>query len=330
TKAMRQLVGRNVDILGYDACLMGMIEVAYETKGSTDYVVFSEEAVPGKGFPYDVWLGLLAANPDMSPSDAAKKLTEAYVTSYIGSYSKATFAAVDQSKFDSFIPLFNDFTGLIQNQSLKSICTDSAKNSQSFLKTEYKDLYDFIRELKTRIKDGPILVKADQVLSALKDGTAPLIISSGNTGGPVAKAEGLSIYIPGINKSSRIEYRTLKFGRDTRWPDFIESLNHKTVPSPAFDTAVKIRQLLALEKQLSAEKNADRSTKLGYEIEQLIELVESCVIGDINSGNPESASLLNSDSVAIRIVHDDIRQYLKNSLYSKALPAYDKSLSILN
>ncbi|MCU0861727.1 MAG: clostripain-related cysteine peptidase, partial [Methanomassiliicoccales archaeon] len=58
--------GKTLDLVGFDACLMGMTEVAYEMKDLTDTVVFSEETEPGQGWAYDKILASLVASPTMT------------------------------------------------------------------------------------------------------------------------------------------------------------------------------------------------------------------------------------------------------------------------
>ena len=44
-----QLLGRKVDLVGMDACLMTMIEVAYQIRDHAKILVGSEEVEPGTG-----------------------------------------------------------------------------------------------------------------------------------------------------------------------------------------------------------------------------------------------------------------------------------------
>ena len=59
--------GRPIDVLGFDACLMSMIEIGYELRDLAGHVVGSEQTEPGNGWPYDRVLRALAGAPDMSP-----------------------------------------------------------------------------------------------------------------------------------------------------------------------------------------------------------------------------------------------------------------------
>ena len=62
----------HLDLLGFDACLMGMHEVAYATRGLANYLVGSEEVEPGAGYPYDAVLSGLSANTKIEARDAVR------------------------------------------------------------------------------------------------------------------------------------------------------------------------------------------------------------------------------------------------------------------
>ena len=49
-------VGRRIDILGMDACLMSMAEVCYQIRESVDYTVASEAEQELDGWPYEGFL----------------------------------------------------------------------------------------------------------------------------------------------------------------------------------------------------------------------------------------------------------------------------------
>src|SRR6185503_11046291 len=63
---VKAAVKRPIDVLGFDACLMSMIEVAYQLRGLAGHIVASEEVEPGDGWPYDKVIADLAANPNAS------------------------------------------------------------------------------------------------------------------------------------------------------------------------------------------------------------------------------------------------------------------------
>src|SRR5262245_15300987 len=67
--AVKKQIGRNIDFVGLDACLMSGIEVAYQLQGAADVMVASEEIEPGDGWPYHSFLGAIAKKPSITALD---------------------------------------------------------------------------------------------------------------------------------------------------------------------------------------------------------------------------------------------------------------------
>ena len=93
----QKMIGRKLDILGMDACLMNMAEVSYQVKNSVLYTVGSEETEPVDGWPYDTILTALSKQPDMSPIELSKLIVKYYINSYKGSGEAVTQSACDLS-----------------------------------------------------------------------------------------------------------------------------------------------------------------------------------------------------------------------------------------
>ena len=51
-KNAEEKLGKKINIIGFDACVMGQVEVAYELKGLGEYMIGSQEVIGGKGWPY--------------------------------------------------------------------------------------------------------------------------------------------------------------------------------------------------------------------------------------------------------------------------------------
>src|SRR5262245_29666270 len=69
-----------ISILGFDACLMNMIEIAHHLRHRAEYIVGSEQTEPGDGWPYDDVLSIL--NRDEAAASTAKRIVRAYIASY--------------------------------------------------------------------------------------------------------------------------------------------------------------------------------------------------------------------------------------------------------
>ncbi|MDD1657734.1 MAG: PKD domain-containing protein [Methanomicrobiales archaeon] len=86
--------GRPVDLLAYDACSMGQVEVYYQVKAFADVQVGSSDLVPADGFPYHKpgasVLGDLGANPEWTPRDLGARMVEHYRSVYPSGVLSAT------------------------------------------------------------------------------------------------------------------------------------------------------------------------------------------------------------------------------------------------
>lgn len=71
----------DLDVIGYDACFMGMVEIAYENRGLAELMVASITTVPGDGWDYTAWLsGILTT--DRSPYAVSEMAATTYVDFY--------------------------------------------------------------------------------------------------------------------------------------------------------------------------------------------------------------------------------------------------------
>jgi hypothetical protein len=73
---------RKLDLLGFDACLMGMLETAYAFRNNVSTMVASEELEPGDGWHYAPWLVTLTQNPSMSGEELGIAVVDAYQARY--------------------------------------------------------------------------------------------------------------------------------------------------------------------------------------------------------------------------------------------------------
>ena len=81
------------DYIFFDACFMQCIEVAYELRNVTDYMVGSPAEIPGPGAPYDIIMEALC-------SGNAKGIVEGYDSSYPGKYDGFYYSGVLLSCID--------------------------------------------------------------------------------------------------------------------------------------------------------------------------------------------------------------------------------------
>ncbi len=213
---MKKTLGHNLEIYGSDACLMQMIEVAGEMKGDVDYFVGSQETEPGEGWPYLPFLKKWAAKPTMTPAEVSVLLSKEYLASYSGGVygtKSVTFAAWDMSQLDGVYAAVTNLGKSLLNVSNTQLAElkKTAGYTQSFTYSDYADLGDFIKRLKTVSFAKNISGLAD-VQTSLKK----LILTSDNSSS-FSNATGISIWLPSYASGDQARYDQLKFSAATKW-----------------------------------------------------------------------------------------------------------------
>lgn len=99
----------DMHMIGFDACLMGMIEVAYEIKGTgASVVVGSEETEPGDGWPYDTILGDLLSHASWTPAQLGTAIVDRYYASYGNSETQSAIDLTQMNYLASTVSNFAD------------------------------------------------------------------------------------------------------------------------------------------------------------------------------------------------------------------------------
>ena len=123
-----------------DACLMAMVEIAYQVKNSTEYLVGSQQTEPNEGWPYDRVLKVLATNPALSPG----QLSEAIVTQYLASYginAGVTMAAINLAEIETLSSAIDDM-GKALSTALRDSAARTAIVTARAQVQEYEPPYD--------------------------------------------------------------------------------------------------------------------------------------------------------------------------------------------
>jgi Clostripain family len=215
--------GRRIDILGFDACLMNMVEVAYQLKDSVDYIVGSEETEPGDGWPYEAQVRALATAPDAAAKDVAPELVRNYLDSYKTSREDVTQSAIDVSRVGDVAEATKAFAAtcmpLLSDRGGYADFSKAVKNAQRF---HMKDFADF-GDLCSRLGDGSAESSAKDAAQRVHDslfGGSPFVIASGDQGVSVKGATGTAVYFP-IVGDVQVAYEQLDFAGATDWGKLI-------------------------------------------------------------------------------------------------------------
>ncbi len=186
-----------IDLLGFDACLMANIEVAYELSSVANYMVASEEVEPGDGWPYNTVLGALATTPTMGPIDLGKVIVDKYKEFYeaSGDY-KNTMALHDLSRIGALSAKVNVIADILLS-GLESSSTSSAylskmNSARNSVANYYSDTHIDLSHFVYLISSIDAVNSASADFTALKN--AAVIYNY--AGSANANSKGLSIYFP--------------------------------------------------------------------------------------------------------------------------------------
>lgn len=96
--AIRTALGKRIAVLGFDACLMGMAEVAAEVGDACDHMLASSALVPWGGWPYEPVLSRIVARPTMPPRDFLPLMCDDYLAEYAD--DDVCISALDMRRFE--------------------------------------------------------------------------------------------------------------------------------------------------------------------------------------------------------------------------------------
>jgi len=215
------LLGRKIDLLGMDACLMNMVEVAYQLRESVNVIVGSEIEEPFDGWPYAEILTRLTARPRQDAAALARWIVKSYLLSYKGKDETVTQSALDVSRIGEMTAKVDALSASL----LAALDTDSKlieaawRRSPRFYDDNYIDLACFAKSLRKKA-DAELQAKVVDLIAALKPGKGRTILSQGKIGREVRGICGLSIYFP--SDSINTAYRNLDFSGDCKWLAFLE------------------------------------------------------------------------------------------------------------
>jgi hypothetical protein len=202
--------GPRVDLLGFDACLMSAVEIAYQMRGLAYFMVGSQEIEPGSGWPYHSVLTALAAKPDMS----VRQLAETMVTCYAGAMGHSrlrgqeasrTQSALNLDQVDQTFELIRDLAfkvndpKVINNSVVRQALCQAHEEAIRFKDRDLADLLDWCNLLyrETKGRAGDVFRDQLQALRAHLESREGLVTTSQASGGDDPdRIHGVSIYWP--------------------------------------------------------------------------------------------------------------------------------------
>ena len=213
-----------INIIAFDACLMGNIEAINHFKDLSEIIVTSEDVFPGSGYPYDKILQKLKADPNIDPNVMAINIinqTKDYYKNKFGNIV-ITQAALDCHELKGL----NQMIYNLANKMTKYLGND--KEAANVIKSCIENAFNFgegYRDLKNiaeSLLDCQIPYNLSVAARSLKDffEQSGLILASDVPGGKGMPA-GISIYCPDPAEFDPQYLRAVNSSDMGFWPWFL-------------------------------------------------------------------------------------------------------------
>ena len=222
------IIGKEIDILGFDACLMASVEFYYALQNHTDIFIGAEGFEPGEGWPYDVFLNWLKSNPDTNSTQFSRTIVDNYITSLYQLGREGTLSSVNSSNINEIMTTFSNYiTALTEKMNIYRNIISSVRNSiKTYYYQPYIDLYEFIYKLNSSIPEFTEL--ANTVLNAISTG----VVNARYRGNSYYDSNGLSIYFPSTYDGFSYIYCNLPWSLDGYWDEFLIKYYNVINPNP--------------------------------------------------------------------------------------------------
>ena len=231
TICQKYLKGKKFGIIGFDACLMSMIEVGSFIKRYADFMVSSEEVELGMGWKYDEVLFPFSKEA-LSTRAFAAHIVSAYNKTYQTITNDYTLSAIEleniallEKNIDYIAKILIDALSrekggvylAIKESKSRTTCTHFDEPTYIDLHHFYKNLYSSL--LKNDSKLSQTVKKS--LLAALDEGMQLIdqLVVANTTGKNLRNAHGIAIYFPERNVHS--SYKEAVFLKNNAWGNLI-------------------------------------------------------------------------------------------------------------
>jgi hypothetical protein len=246
------------EVIGLDACLMGMLEVYNSLEPYARYAVASEEVEPAMGWAYDYFLTQLTEHPEMESAQFAQAIIDGYIQKDLRIQDSAayqqlltvynlpenvekdlfsnkmservTLSAVDLALLPAFNEKFNQVL-LALKESDQGMVAEARSYSQAFfnifddgLPSPFIDLKSFLNMIAENNVSETLMKAISETETALDE----MVVSEVH-GTNFPGASGISIYFPisqhywegGLYSQEWYPVITERFSQSSLWDDYL-------------------------------------------------------------------------------------------------------------
>lgn len=205
----QEQTGQKVSLIGMDACLMSMVEVAYQLRANANYMVGSQEVEPLSGWPYTAILGSLTSDSGMTPEALAKLIVQEYGRYYEedsrGSLPQITQSATNLMVVEKLAEAVGRLASVLRQLlvekdfDVENALSYAKRKVVRFRDKDCVDLYDFLKIIRDeyagdRTELATVLDEAIDLMTL--DIEPKLVVANVTSGLRFSRIKGLSIYSP--------------------------------------------------------------------------------------------------------------------------------------
>lgn len=263
------------ELIGFDACLMSLLEVYAAVAPYAKYAVASQEVEPSLGWAYAAILGRLTDSPEIDGAELSRAIVDSYIdqdqqivdddarAKYVErmyDYSDETTAeevaeqegkqitltAVDLRKIPAVIGSLNNLVTVLAGSEQKSVAA-ARRYAEAFetvfdseLPKPYIDLGSFLKLLKSKSEDPDVGAAADELRAVIDQS-----IVAEKHGEDKSGATGISIHFPNSKlykdpDAGAESYSQVAdiFAQQSLWDDFL-AFHYAKRPMPTLAQATQ-------------------------------------------------------------------------------------------
>jgi hypothetical protein len=217
------ILNKKIDFIGFDACLMQMLEVEYLAKIYAEIMVGSEDIEPLTGWMYEFPIHLIVQNSKMSAADLG--------IHFVDFYGGRTLSTVNLNIIDNVSEKLDTLCcGLLKNMDYQKIRLAREK-TQTYDYPEVRgqiDLYHFAENIKIQYQGTTIEQAANELMNTITFGDGRAVLFSKSIP-DLPNTHGIAIWFP-CDSMDFSDYRiqNAEFCMNNHWDDLLEAYFNAT------------------------------------------------------------------------------------------------------
>ena len=270
-----------IDLLAFDACLIGEMEAMIEVAPFCGYYVGSEATIPGPGYDYPGFLQALKSDPTMSAPELGAILVATYDEKYAadenweGSY---TLSLVDLGSVDAVGDAVNDLADAClaeletggeeawRKMAIARVGTHGFSRNHGY---NLFDLKDLAAQMSLQFEGGEIAAVAANLQQAID-----AAVLDRTAGAYFPEAHGMSIDFPnkaaGIaGESEEDSYAALRFAAGSSWLRFLDvfGVYNESAPKEILTSGWSLTQYDAAGNEIPTAREDEATVYLGETVD---------------------------------------------------------------